>query len=98
MTIRHNKMVGPMPDQDKFETNITNMRSAAQKSFALSTSADSSCCKRITREQRALQTLLDSLGEQPETLLERTLRDPTTQHNVGRLIGYAIAKPYESGQ
>lgn len=48
----------------------------------------------LAAEQQALRALLASLDQQPEMLLERTLRDPKTQHNIGRFIGHAIAKLY----
>ncbi|HWK86654.1 MAG TPA: hypothetical protein VNQ34_04030 [Xanthobacteraceae bacterium] len=54
--------------------------------------------KSFTAEKQALKDLLASFKKEPETLLEETLRDPATRHNMGRFIGHAIVKPYEGEQ
>lgn len=65
------------------------------KPRALSADANPSSDKHIAAEKQALRELLDSFQEQPETLLELTLRDPATRYSIGKVIGYTIVKPYE---
>lgn len=52
----------------------------------------------VAAEREMLKALLASFKEEPETLLEQTLCDPATRHNMGRFIGHAIVKPYEGEQ
>ncbi len=66
-----------------------------RKPRALSADASPSNDKHFAAEKQALRMLLNSFQEQPETLLERTLRDPATRHSIGKVIGYTIVKPYE---
>lgn len=82
-------------DQNKFEEEL---ESAVREPRTLSASANSPPKGLSAVEKRALRELLDSFQEQPETLLERTLRDPATRHHIGKVIGYTIVKPYEGEQ
>lgn len=82
-------------DQNKFEEEL---ESAVREPRTLSASANSPPKELNAVEKRALRELLDSFQEQPETLLERTLRDPAARYHIGKVIGYTIVKPYEGEQ
>jgi hypothetical protein len=82
-------------DQDKFEEKP---ESAVRKPRALSAAASPFDDDHIATERQALRDLLDSLKEEPETLLEQTLNDTATRHNIGRFIGHTMVKPYEGEQ
>lgn len=82
-------------EQDKFEEEL---ESAVREPRTLSATANSANQGLSAVEKQALRDLLDSFQEEPETLLERTLRDPATRHHIGKVIGYTIVKPYEGEQ
>jgi hypothetical protein len=77
---------------------IEERASTARKPGTLSAAANPFNRKNIEAEKRALRDLLASFKEEPETLLEQSLCDPATRHNMGRCIGHAIVKPYEGEQ
>lgn len=84
-----------MLDRKKY---IEEMASTTRIPGTLSAAANPFNQNNIAAEKQALKALLTSFKEEPETLLEQSLRDPATRHNVGRFIGHAIVKPYEGEQ
>ena len=77
---------------------LKKLVSMVRKPGTLSAAASHFNRKSIAAEKQALKDLLASFKEEQETLLEQSLRDPATRHNMGRFIGHAIVKPYEGEQ
>lgn len=84
-----------MLDQDKFREELEREE---PKPRLLSASMISSGDGHCDAEKQALRALLASFHEEPEMLLEQTLRDPATRHHIGKVIGHTIVKPYEGEQ